>query len=84
MIQITGGPSGSGWDIGELPEERQLANVIQMVPGVVYLQTLYCFARIINEPGMPKVDIEEIKNNPFILPVSGEHRIQLTEHVIRR
>jgi len=81
---VTGGFSGKGWDIGSFPTSTQLSTVIHMVPGVDNIQKLYVFAKILNEPGTPSVDIEQLKKDPFVLAVSGEHHIQLTEHVIRR
>ena len=74
---VTGNFDHRGWEIGTLPDRMQLETVIKKVPGLAGLKSLVAFGRLYSEPGRPETDLEEISRSPYVLPVSGSHRIRI-------
>lgn len=74
---VQGNFSQKGWEIGNLPDELQLETRIKTVPGIVQLKMCVVFAYLGNKPGKPKVDLQKIRRHPFVLPVNGQHQIQI-------
>ena len=68
---------GRGWDIGTLPERFQLETLIRSADGIEGLERCVIFSRVLTRPGCPAVSYEEIRRNPFVLPVNGKHVIRL-------
>ncbi len=74
---IRGNFDGNGWEIGTLPERFQLESLIRSTEGIEALSRLVVLARLVKRPGCPSVGFEQIRNAPFVLPVSGTHTIRL-------
>lgn len=74
---VTGNFDHKGWEIGTLPDRLQLETAIKRIPGVVALKRFVVFAFLKGEPGRPKADLEELSPHPYVLPLSGKHKIQI-------
>lgn len=74
---VNGNFHQKGWEIGSLPDELQLETLIKTIPGIVQLKTCVVFAYLGNMPGRPKTDLHKICRSPFVLPVNGQHQIQI-------
>lgn len=74
---VSGNFNGRGWEIGTLPDPLQIETVIKAVPGVRLLKSCVIFARLGSEPGCPQTDLERIRKNPFVLPMSGKQKIEV-------
>ena len=81
---VTGNFDNEGWDIGEMPQQTQIATLIRSVPGVENVKRIVVFARLINEPGEPSVSYETLQDDPFVLVQSGRHVINMTKRAQRR
>ena len=81
---VTGNFDGEGWDIGNMPQQTQIATLIRSVPGVENIERIIIFARLINEPGEPSAAYEQLQEDPFALVQSGRHVINMTKKAQRR
>ena len=61
----------------QLPERSQMETLIRSAEGIVSLRQCTVFVRLINRPGRPAVSFDQIRNSPFVLPVSGRHEFRL-------
>ena len=64
-----------GWDIGRMVKKEQIELRLNMEKGKVLLHRLMVTAKYRDENGEHEVDLEKFTGNPYVLVVSGNHRI---------
>ena len=75
---LGGDAEGRGsWEIGMIPDRSSLETLVRSTDGIEQLVRLVVTVRLLKKPGMPQAGFEEIRNNPFVLPVNGKHSIRL-------
>lgn len=74
---VSGNFDGQGWNIGSFPDQTQLETLVKGVPQILRLKRCMVFACLENKPGKPRVDLEGLKDFPFVLPVGGSYEIQV-------
>lgn len=75
---VKGNFDGSGWKIGYLPNEIQLRNAIIDIEGIEYVKNIFISTFTSDVTGWKETDMEIIKANRYILPLSGEHEILIS------
>lgn len=66
-----------GWEMGTLPNMIQIRNTIHLVNGVEEIKSLFVTAYKHGTSGLEEVELERVKNCPYVLPVSGVHQISV-------
>ncbi len=74
---IKGNFDHAGWTVGMLPNAIQTRNMIHLVKGVEEINSLFLTAYRNGTSGFVEVDLEEMKQNPYVLPVSGKHQVNV-------
>lgn len=72
---INGNFDGNGWEIGEIPDWRQIENAIRSVRGVLYIESLMMRAFTLGEQEQMEIDMNHLTSAAFCIAVSGEHNI---------
>ncbi len=75
---LTGNFNGKGWEVGIIPNDTQMRNCLNSVPGIRFLKQVSATAFLETGFGRTEVDLETIGNRPFILPKSGKHTVLIT------
>lgn len=75
---VNGNFDGSGWKIGQLPNEIQLRNAIIDIDGIVYVKNIFISTFTSDVAGWKETDLEFIKTNRYVLPLSGRHEILIS------
>ena len=82
MIQFLDPAQGNfdqeGWEMGCLPNMLQVRNLIHMNGKIEEIQSVYLKAYRAGAKGMEEVDLEQVREHPFVLPRSGTHKISIT------
>ena len=74
---VDGNFDGKGWNIGESPSENQIQNAVKDIKDIVYIKNVRIDAYSHGSNGRTEIDYERYKTRPFVLPVNGEHRINI-------
>lgn len=74
---LTGNFHNQGWEIGQLPNNIQIKNAIGNIPDLVFVKNIYISAFAGDAMGRREVDLEQIRQNRYILPVSGQHEVMI-------
>ncbi|MEF9971192.1 MAG: hypothetical protein RR731_02645, partial [Oscillospiraceae bacterium] len=76
------GDGRAGWDIGTLPTEEQLRQMIHALRFKGFIVKFIATARYVDETGAHEVDLEHLPKNPFAIAVNGTHRVflELSNH----
>lgn len=74
---VCGNFDGQGWEIGSFPDQTQLETRIKGVPGLLLLKRCMVFACLENGPGKPRVDLVQLGEFPYVLPIGGSYEIQV-------
>lgn len=69
--------SNSNWDIGNMISESQIELRLNMEKGKAQLKRMMISVAYQDENGSHETSIEEIKNNPYVIPVNGTHKIHI-------
>ena len=72
---LSGNYHGQGWEIGRLPNNLQVKNAIGNIPELLFVRNLYLSAFAGTGIGRREVDLEKIRKNRYILPISGQHEV---------
>jgi hypothetical protein len=75
---VNGNFDESGWKIGQLPNEIQLRNAIIDIDGIEYIKNILISTFTSDVTGWKETDMEIIKTNRYVLPLSGEHEILIS------
>ncbi len=78
MDVVNGNVNGSGWKIGRLPNEIQIRNAIIDIDDIEYVKNIFITAFTSDITGWKETDMEIIKTNRYVLPLSGEHEILIS------
>lgn len=70
---LSGNFDGSGWEIGSFPNSLQIRNAISDISELLYIQNVYMSAFIGENAGKTEVELERMRKQKYILPVSGKH-----------
>ena len=65
---ITGGKYGKGFNIGVLPSENDILNVLKFIDEV-YIDEFEVFTKVLTEYGEKEVLPDEIRKSKFTVPV---------------
>jgi len=74
---VTGNFDGNGWDIGEIPNWRQIENAIRGISGVSYVKSLMMRAFTDRGQGQFELNLNHLTTTAFSIAVSGEHKVQV-------
>ena len=74
---ITGGFSGQGWEIGQIPGRELVYNSVKTVKHIKWIRSLQLFAYMITETGRQAVETADARRDSFAVPVFGEPEIRL-------
>lgn len=74
---VDGNFDGKGWNIGESPNENQIQNAVKEIKEISYIKNVRIDAYRRENEGKVLVDYEKLKQYPFVLPLSGEHKINI-------
>lgn len=70
---VEGNFGGKGWEVGTLPERSQIDMVLKNTKDVMEVRNLIITGVMQNGNG--EVNPEEMSRHPYVLPVSGRHRV---------
>ncbi len=74
---LTGNFHNQGWEIGQLPNSIQIKNAIGSIPDLIFVKNIYISAFAGSTMGRREVDLEQIRQNRYVLPVSGQHEVMI-------
>lgn len=74
---ITGNFDGDGWEIGEIPNWRQIENAIRSIRGVSYVESLMMRAFTVQGQEQVELDLNHLTAAAFCIAISGEHSVQV-------
>ena len=74
---IQGNFNGIGWEVGTLPNSIQIRNIIHLTKDVEEIKSLFVTAYRHGKSGLEEIELEELRACPYILPVSGEHQVNI-------
>ncbi len=66
-----------GWDIGVLPTDNQLHQMLHSIGFKGYVTRFIATARYVDESGSHETDLKHLPANPFAIAVNGTHRVFL-------
>ncbi len=75
---VRGNFSGRGWEIGQIPNEAQIANVVRDTPGIVFLRRLRMTLYRKCSQGWVETDEERVRKTLFAVALNGEHDLTFT------
>ena len=75
---MTGNFDGGGWEIGSIPNRTQLFNCLKDIPSINFIKNVFVTAFTQNRLGRVEVDMDNIKDWIFALPLNGSHEIIIT------
>lgn len=75
FIDPLGSKSGEGWDIGILPTENQLRQMLHSIRFRGHISKFIATARYVDETGPHETSLEHLPKNPFSIAVNGNHRV---------
>jgi len=78
MDVVKGNFDGGGWKIGRLPNEIQIRNAIIDTEGIEFVKNIFITAFTFDASGWKETDMDIIKTNRYVLPLSGEHEILIS------
>lgn len=64
-----------GWEIGVLPNSLQIQNAVSDIWGLAYIRNVYVSAFIGEHTDREEVDLDKVRRQKYILPVSGVHEV---------
>lgn len=68
-----------GWDIGEIPKKTQIAMKLNALKSKAYIKQMMVTATYRDSEGLHEADISSLKPTPYMVAVSGTHRIHLSK-----
>lgn len=72
---VTGNFDHTGWEVGYLPNQMQIRNIIHMVPDVDEVKSLFVTAFRHGGTGLEEIELEDAGKCPYVLPVSGGQEV---------
>lgn len=72
---LYGNTTKEGFEIGEVPDEVQIKNVLYMVKGIVAIPLLRLNYELYSQEERVMTDLETVQNTPFLLTAGGVHHI---------
>lgn len=70
----------SGWEIGRMVKAAQIELRLHMEKGKALLKRLMITAKYTDERGCHEEDLEKLAGNPYVLVVSGNHKIHFEQN----
>lgn len=74
---VNGNFDKKGWNIGECPNESQIQNSVKDISDISYIKNVRIDAYRQGSDGRVEIDYETQKKRAFVLPVSGQHKINI-------
>lgn len=78
MDVVNGNFDGSGWKIGRMPNDIQIRNAIIDIEGIQFVKNIFITAFASGAGGLEETDMEKVKTDRYVLPLSGEHEILIS------
>lgn len=75
---MTGNFDGGGWEIGTIPNRTQLFNCLKDIPTIKFIKNVFITAFTQNCFGRVEVDLDNLEEYIFTLPLNGNHEIIIT------
>ncbi len=75
---LTGNFDGKGWEVGTIPNDTQLRNCLNSIPGIRFLKQVSATAFLETGFGRTEVDLDTLGERPYVLPRSGTHTVVIT------
>lgn len=70
----------NGWEIGRMVKPAQIELRLHMEKGRALLHRMMVTARYLDKNGHHEVDLEKLTGNPYVLVVSGTHKIHFEQN----
>lgn len=74
---FTGGFQGQGWEIGTVPNQIQILNVLQSIHGVMRVESMRLTAVVWENGRSSERNLEDIRNMRFAVTGAGSHEIDI-------
>lgn len=74
---ITGNFSQKGFAIGTVPNRKQMESLLREVKEIDGIKNLLLMGEITEGEKTKYLSMDEMENRPFVLPLCGEHQIQI-------
>ena len=71
------GFGGPGWEIGKLPKRSQLLMKLNVLKSKAVIRKMVVTVRYTDQNGEHETDLEDMKENPFLICCSGKHRVNI-------
>jgi len=75
---VTGNFFGSGFDIGKIPNERNLINYIKSVKHLKFINKINIFTKILTEKSSDDISFEDARDLKFVVPVFDKSEIDIS------
>lgn len=74
---IAGNLNQTGWEMGYLPSMLKLRNLLHLTEHVEEIQSIFITVYQAGSNGLEEVELEDVKDCPFVLPMNGTHQISI-------
>lgn len=68
----------TGWEIGVLPKKSQLLMRLSVLKGKAVVKRMAATVQYTDDDGIHEVNLDDMKENPFLVCCSGTHQINVT------
>lgn len=72
---LIGNFDGKGWDIGKIPNSKQIQNILKSVKGIHFIKNIRITAYKKESNGMIEINLENNNENLFAIALNGKHEI---------
>ena len=74
---ISGGQTSNGFEIGKIPNERDIMNNLNFIPGLNRIEKISISTRIITEKGKEEILLNEAQKLNFAVPIPKDIDIEI-------
>lgn len=71
--------TGEGWEIGVLPKRNQILMRLNALKGRALIKKLVVTASYTDETGSHEMDLEDLKQTPYMVCASGSHHVHMIQ-----
>lgn len=66
---INGGQSGSGFEIGKIPGNKEILSSISFIPKLDYVNRIQTFTKVLSDEGKKEISLSDAKKLKFAVPI---------------
>lgn len=77
FLDPLGSGSGKGWEIGSLPDEKQIGMMLRTAEVNALVRRFAVHARRVEPDGVHECSLSELPRSPFMIGVNGIHRVHI-------